>query len=241
MKIVTIIQARMGSSRLPGKVLMDLGGKTVLARVFKRACGASLVHQTVIATTTLPADDLIVEECQRLGAVCSRGSEDNVLDRYYRTALANDAGIVVRVTSDNPLVDPDLIDEVISKILSSGADYADNRSPRSYPIGLDVEAFTMAALQKAWRESTRPDEREHVTPYLYQHPEIFDCVSVTGPFDCSHYRWTLDTTEDLCLIREIYSRLGNQDRFSWGEALAVMEAGTPLNWINSHVIQKSAV
>lgn len=229
----------MGSSRLPGKVLMDLGGEPVLARVFNRSRRARLVHQTIIATSTSQADDSIVARCNKLGAACWRGSEENVLERYYFAASYCAADVVVRITSDNPLVDPVLIDEVVAKLLESGADYVNNRSPRTYPQGLDVEAFMMQALQRAWSEAKDPYQLEHVTPYFYQHPELFNCASVCGSFDCSHHRWTLDTPEDLKLIREIYARLGNCDQFSWSEALAVIEAGT-LPWMNANVIQKSA-
>ena len=238
MKVVAIIQARMGSSRLPGKVLMDLGGETVLARVVRRSRRARLVDQIVVATTILEPDDAIVKECQKLSVSCFRGMEDNVLDRYYRAALNYSADVIVRITSDNPLVDPDLIDDVVREIFKSRADYANNRSPRTYPIGLDVEAFTFVALERAWREAKLPYEQEHVTPYFYEHPRSFHCTSVKGSFDCSDHRWTLDTPEDLKLIREIYAGLGNKDEFSWSEALAVVRSAASLVDINSHVMQK---
>ncbi|MGH9567164.1 MAG: cytidylyltransferase domain-containing protein, partial [Candidatus Angelobacter sp.] len=193
LKIVAIIQARMGSSRLPGKVLMDLGGETVLARVVRRSRRARLIHATAVATTELIGDDAIAEECRRLGVSCFRGMEENVLDRYYQAALEHSARLVVRVTSDNPLVDPDLIDETVMTILKSDADYANNRSPRIYPQGLDVEVCTFDAMERAWRQARRPHELEHVTPYFYEHPEIFQCVGVKRSFDFSHHRWTLDT------------------------------------------------
>jgi spore coat polysaccharide biosynthesis protein SpsF len=238
-KVVTIIQARMGSARLPGKVLMDLGGRSVLARVVRRSMRAKSVTKTIVATTLESADDAIAAECQRLGVSCFRGLEDNVLDRYYYAALNHAADVIVRVTSDNPLVDPDLIDDTIETIFRAGADYANNRSPRTYPQGLDVEAFTFAALQKAWHEATRAYEQEHVTPYFYEHPAKFHCTSIKGQFDYSHYRWTLDTHEDLQLIREIYARLENDDQFSWNKALALMESGPQLANINAHIVQKS--
>lgn len=239
LKIVAIIQSRMGSSRLPGKVLMDIGGETVLARVVRRSRRSRLTDATVVATTELSGDDVIVKECQRLGVSCFRGMAENVLDRYYHAALEYSARLVVRLTSDNPLVDPDLIDETVMTILKSDADYANNRSPRIYPQGLDAEVFTFAALERAQREARRPDELEHVTPYFYGHPEIFQCVGVKRSFDFSHHRWTLDTPEDLQVIREIYERLGNRDDFSWAEALAAVENGAQLASMNSHVVQKT--
>jgi spore coat polysaccharide biosynthesis protein SpsF len=239
LKIVAIVQARMGSSRLPGKVLMDLGGETVLARVVRRARRSRLTHATVVATTEMSGDDAVVKECQRLGVSCFRGMGENVLHRYYHAALEHSARLIVRLTADNPLVDPDLIDETVMTILKSDADYANNRSPRIYPQGLDVEIFTFAALEKAQHEARRPYELEHVTPHFYEHPEIFQCVGVKRSFDFSHHRWTLDTSEDLELIREIYARLGNRDDFSWAEALAAVENGAQLASMNSHVVQKT--
>jgi spore coat polysaccharide biosynthesis protein SpsF len=239
LKIVAIIQARMGSSRLPGKVLMDLAGETVLGRVVRRSRRSRLTHATVVATTELGADDAIVHECQRLGVSCFRGMGENVLDRYYHAAREHSARLIVRLTADNPLVDPDLIDETVMTILKSDADYANNRSPRIYPTGLDVEVCTFDALDRAWMQAKRPYELEHVTPYLYEHPEIFQCVGVKRSFDFSHHRWTLDTPADLEVIREIYARLGNRDDFSWAEALAVVGNGVQLASMNSHVVQKA--
>ncbi|HWF92541.1 MAG TPA: glycosyltransferase family protein [Terriglobales bacterium] len=239
LKIVAIIQARMGSSRLPGKVLMDIGGETVLGRVVRRSRRSRLTKTTVVATTELRGDDAIVKECQRLGVRCFRGMAENVLDRYYRAALEHSARLVVRVTSDNPLVDPDLIDETVMTILKSDADYANNRSPRIYPEGLDVEAFTFAALERAQREARQPYDLEHVTPYFYQHPEKFHCVAVKRAVNFGHYRWTLDTAQDLQVIREIYGLLGNRDDFSWLQAIEAVNNGAQLASMGSQAILKA--
>jgi len=239
LKIVAIIQARMGSSRLPGKVLMDIGGETVLGRVVKRARRSRLTHATVVATTELTGDDAIVKECQRLGVSCFRGMEENVLDRYYQAALQHSARLIVRLTADNPVVDPDLIDETVMTMLKSDADYANNRSPRIYPQGLDAEVFTIAALERAHQEARLPYDLEHVTPYFYGHPELFRCVGVKRSFDFSHHRWTLDTPADLQVIREMYERMGNRDNFSWAEALAVMENAGQLAGMNSYMVPKA--
>ena len=238
LRIVAIIQGRMGSSRLPGKVLMDLGGETVLGRVVKRSRRSRLTDTTIVATTESNCDDAVVKECRRLGVSCFRGSEEDVLDRYYHAALEYSARLIVRVTSDNPLVDPDLIDEAVMTILKFDADYASNRSPRIYPQGLDLEVFTFAALQRAHREARSPYELEHVTPYFYGHPELFQCVGVKRSFDFSHHRWTLDTQEDLHTIREIYERFENRDNFSWAEALAAVENGAQLASMNTPAAQK---
>jgi spore coat polysaccharide biosynthesis protein SpsF len=239
MSTLAIIQARMGSRRLPGKVLLDLGGATVLARVVRRLARSEQISQIVVATTGAPADEAIVSECQRLQVSYFRGSEDDVLDRYYQAARSHPAGAVVRVTSDCPLIDPKLVDETIRVFRDNRADYASNVFPRTYPRGLDTEVFTSAALERAWREAREPSEREHVTPFFYEHPEIFRLSSVSGDVDHSHYRWTLDTPEDLELLRAIYSRFDNHGDFSWQDVIALMEREPDLAELNSQVLQKS--
>lgn len=239
MKIVAIIQARMGSTRLPGKVLMDLGGKTVLARVVSRLRRAGRVNEIVIATTDSVADDAIVRECHRLKVEYFRGSENDVLDRYYRASRACAAGAVVRLTSDCPVIDPQLVDETTRVFQQRGGDYCSNVFPRTYPRGLDTEVFTVAALEQAWRDAHDPYEREHVTPYFYRHPELFRLVSQQGQIDYSRYRWTLDTAADLELLRAIYSRFDNIDVFSWSEAVQLMECEPELAELNSQVVQNA--
>jgi spore coat polysaccharide biosynthesis protein SpsF len=237
-RIVAIIQARMGSTRLPGKVLMNLGGETVLARVVRRLRRATRVDEIVVATTNSFADDAIVQECQRLKVSSFRGSENDVLDRYYQAARMGAAGTVVRITSDCPVIDADLVDETIRVFQERQGDYASNSFPRTYPRGLDTEVFTMAALEQAWRDAHKPYEREHVTPYFYEHPELFRLVSQRGRIDYSQYRWTLDTAEDLELLRTIYARFSDQDDFRWGEIVQLMEREPKLAELNSHVVQK---
>jgi spore coat polysaccharide biosynthesis protein SpsF len=239
MKVVAIIQARMGSTRLPGKVLKDLGGETVLARVVNRARRAMLLDEVVVATSVLPADDAIAEECESLKVVCFRGDEADVLDRYYHAAQKFAADAVVRITADCPLIDPELIDATIRSALEQEADYASNSLVRTYPRGLDVEVFTAKALASGWSAATEEYQRIHVTPYLYQNPESFKVVSITGEVDHSQYRWTLDTPEDLELIRAIYKHFGNRDSMRWSEVLALMEAQPKLAALNSHVRQKA--
>jgi spore coat polysaccharide biosynthesis protein SpsF len=239
MKIVAIIQARMGSTRLPGKVLMDLGGKTVLARVVSRLQRARRVDEIVVATTDSVADDAIVRECHQLKVEYFRGSENDVLDRYYRVAHMCAAEAVVRITSDCPVIDPQLVDETIRLFQQQGGDYCSNVFPRTYPRGLDTEVFTVAALEKAWRDAHDPFEREHVTPYFYRHPELFRLLSQRGKTDCSRYCWTLDTSEDLEVLRTIYSRFDNGDAFSWAEAIQLMEREPELAELNSRVVQNA--
>ena len=229
----------MGSTRLPGKVLMDLGGKTVLARVVDRLRRASRVDEIVVATTSSAADDGIVRECHHLKVEYFRGSENDVLDRYYRAARAGAAGVVVRITSDCPVIDPQLVDEMIGFFHQQCGDYASNVFPRTYPRGLDTEVFTTAVLEQAWHDAHEPYQREHVTPYFYQHPELFRLASLHAQVDYSQYRWTLDTAADLELLRAIYAHFSNQDDFSWSEVIALIEREPELAELNSHVVQKA--
>jgi len=238
-KTLAIVQARMGSGRLPGKVLMDLGGESVLARVVQRVRRAALVHEVIVATSASEKDDAVVAECRRMQVTCFRGSEHDVLDRYYKCAQSHAADAVVRITADCPLIDPDLVDATIQAFLDSPSDYASNALVPAYPRGLDVEVFTMLALARAWREAHRPYEREHVTPYLYEHPELFRLVSITADADYSQYRWTLDTVEDLQLLRAIYASLGIRDDFGWCDVLQLMQREPQLSEINAHAVQKA--
>lgn len=239
MTTLAIIQARMGSSRLPGKVLMDLCGTSVLARVVGRLGRSQEITQIVVATTSASVDDAIVRECERLQVSCFRGSEDDVLDRYYQCARAYPANAIVRITSDCPLIDPNLVDETVIILKNQKADYASNVIPRTYPRGLDTEVFTSAALERAWREARELYEREHVTPYFYEHPKTFRLASVSGAVDYSRYRWTVDTREDLELLRAIYSRFHGRDDFSWQDVIALMKREPQLAELNSQVLQKS--
>jgi spore coat polysaccharide biosynthesis protein SpsF len=239
MKTCAIVQARMGSSRLPGKVLMDLGGETVLARVVNRLRRSALLDDVVVATTNSASDDAIVSECESIKVNSFRGSEEDVLDRYYHAAQAYEVEAVVRITSDCPLIDPHVVDEIIAVFRAQQADYASNTIVHTYPRGLDTEIFSLAGLERAWAQARKPYEREHVTPYFYEHPELFRIASIRGSSDYSNFRWTLDTPDDLQLIRRIYSRFGNQDTFGWQEAVALMEREPELGELNSHILQKS--
>jgi spore coat polysaccharide biosynthesis protein SpsF len=238
MKIAAIIQARMSSKRLPGKVLMDLGGETVLARVVRRLRRATLIEEIVVATTSSPADHAIVRECQRLSVGVFRGEENDVLDRYYHAAQWIGADGIVRITSDCPLIDPEITDQTIRSFLERRPDYASNALQRTYPRGLDTEVMTWEALASAWREARLSYQRAHVTPYIYENPDRFDILSVKGTADYSSHRWTLDTEEDLAFIRAVYDRLGNDDSFSWCDVLALLEQEPELAELNREVMQK---
>jgi spore coat polysaccharide biosynthesis protein SpsF len=239
MKITAIIQARMGSTRLPGKVLMDLGGETVLARVVRRLRRAALIEDVVVATTHSVADHAIVRECQKLSVRVFRGSENDVLDRYYRAALWTGAEGVVRITSDCPLIDAEITENTIRAFLEHQPDYASNTLQRTYPRGLDTEVMSWQALAQAWREAQLPYQKTHVTPYIYENRDRFDLFSVKGKTDYSHHRWTLDTAEDLAFIRAIYDRFDHDDSFSWHDVLALLEREPELVELNRDVMQKA--
>ena len=238
MRVVTIIQARMGGTRLPGKVLMDIAGATMLARTVERARQASLVDETVVATTTDLRNDAVVKECARLGVRVFRGSEEDVLDRYCRAAKAHSAEAVVRVTSDCPLIDAGVMDEVIAEFLENRPDYAANTLERTYPRGLDTEVMSLDALGRAWREAKKDSEREHVTVHIYRNPDVFRLLSVKCDADYSRHRWTVDTPEDLSFVREVYGHLGPEGDFSWRDVLALVEGEPELSAINASVRQK---
>lgn len=209
MNVVAILQARMSSTRLPGKVLMNLAGKTMLEHVYDRVRAASLVNQVVIATTTDPSDDELFTFCKEKGYEVVRGPLEDVLGRFMLAADVFDADIIVRVTTDCPLADPQLIDDVVREVLSGDYDYVSNRLPpeaRTIPIGLDVEGFTKAALDRANFEATRAEEREHVTPYIYNNQNTYRCLHLRYPeIGHAEERWTVDTPEDFAFAQAILS------------------------------------
>ena len=242
LKVTAVIQARIGSTRLVGKVLADIGGQPMLWRVVSRTRAAKTLDQIVVATTTEPADDAIVSFCHERGVACFRGSEEDVLDRYYQAAREHGADVVVRITSDCPLIDPEIVDKTVRAFLGElpdyAPDYASNGVVRTYPRGLDTEVMTLGALEKAWREARQPYQRTHVTPYIYENPDHFRILSVTGDEDYSAYRWTVDVREDLELVRAVYSRLQG-DGFSLNDVVRLMERETELAKINRSVAQKA--
>lgn len=243
-KVVAIIQARMGSTRLPGKVMKNICGKTVLAHVVERVRASQGVGSIVIATTIKGPDNAVAEEAAHLDVKVFRGSQEDVLSRYYLAAVENKADIVVRVTSDCPLFDAHILDDMLhlfeqQELAGEPIDYLSNSLVRSFPLGLDAEIFTFAALERAYREATKDYEREHVTPYLYQHPEIFRVLNFPHVPDLSCYRWTLDTPEDFLVIKTIYETLGRDGKiFSTEAILQLMKERPELAALNAHVHQK---
>jgi spore coat polysaccharide biosynthesis protein SpsF len=239
-KVTAIIQARMGATRLPGKVLEDIAGQPMLARVVNRTCRAKTLNSVVIATTTQPADDVIVRLCGDQGWPFFRGSEEDVLDRYYQAALASQVDAIARITSDCPLIEPEIIDKVVSEFLSSylEVDYVSNTLVRTFPRGLDVEVMSFAALEKAWREDSNPSWREHVTSYIWRHPEKFKIRNVANDTDYSYMRWCVDTSEDLAFVRKVYDCFQN-DAFTWRQVLRLLKKHPEWLEINQHVRQKA--
>ncbi len=207
MKVVAIIQARMGATRLPGKVLMDVAGKPVLWHVIHRVSMAKTIDQVVVATTDRPGDDAVARYCKGTGVRLFRGSEADVLDRYYRCAKAHNADHIVRITADCPLHDPAVIDYVDHEYLGSGCDYATNAVEYTFPEGFDTEIFSMAALETAWAEARLPSEREHVTPYIRKHGRV---RNVTAPKRYPVYRCSLDHPADLEFIRQVFAGIGRE-------------------------------
>jgi spore coat polysaccharide biosynthesis protein SpsF len=241
MNIGVIIQARMGSTRLPGKVMLNLMGKTVLEHVVDRCKQISSATDVLIATTNLEKDNVIEHDAKRLGVFCYRGSEENVLNRYYEAAKARNLDVVIRITSDCPLIDPELSTEIVEAFLNDPlCDYCTNSLERSYPRGLDLEIFTFKALEQANLEAESLYEFEHVTPYIHDHPEKFRIKSFKGTENYSDYRWTLDTFEDWQLIQEIYKKLYIPNEiFSWKQGILLMEQFPELIEINKHIEQKT--
>lgn len=210
MTVVAIVQARMTSTRLPGKVLADVAGAPMLARVVERAQAARRVDAVWVACTDRPEDDAIAAWCRDRGVPCFRGSESDVLGRYRAAAVAAGADVIVRLTADCPLLDPAVIDRVVVALTEEhpAVDYAANVLERSYPRGLDVEAFTAVALERLDRLGTSVAAREHVTVGArLEHPEAFRCRSIRGAADDSDLRWTVDSPDDLASVRSLYQHL----------------------------------
>ncbi len=240
MTVAAIVQARMGSTRLPGKVLRQLAGQPLLAHLARRLRGCRELDRIVIATTVGPADDVIEELARPLGLGCFRGSEDDVLSRYVGAAAEADADVVVRITSDCPLIDPVVVDRVVARLLEGGCDYASNTIRRTYPRGLDTEALTRRALERLQQLAEPGPAREHVTWLVHRRPDEFRLASVEDPTDASDLRWTVDTEDDWRLIDRLYRELDLGARVvPYPDMLAHVRANPELARINAHVDQKA--
>jgi spore coat polysaccharide biosynthesis protein SpsF len=239
-KTVAIVQARMGSSRLPGKVLADLGGAPMLARVIERARAAATISAVVVATTTDPADDALVPVAVAAGAAVYRGSTDDVLARYLGAARATAADVVVRLTADCPLLDPAVIDAVVEGLLTTpGCAYASNTHQRTFPRGLDVEAMLTSTLARLDELATSPAHREHVTAYLLDHPAAFTVMQLHADADHASLRWTVDTERDLAVVRRLYVDAGAHPRMPYQALVAWLARHPHLATANADVPQRS--
>ena len=220
--VAAIIQARMGSTRLPGKVLAPIAGHPMLWHVVRRARLSQRVDTVLVATSTASADDPVAAFCAGSAIPHVRGSEDDVLDRYHQAAQQAGADVIVRITADCPLLDSATVDLVVGYFLEGDYDYVSNTDPPTYPDGLDIEVFSASALEHAWREARLRSEREHVTPYIRNHPQLFRHANVANDQDLSSLRWTVDEEADLAFVRAVYEQAGS-DSFTMGDVLTLLQ------------------
>jgi spore coat polysaccharide biosynthesis protein SpsF (cytidylyltransferase family) len=231
---VAILQARMNSTRLPGKVMRDVAGKPMLGRVLDQLGRATRISRIVVATSDSNLDDQIADFCHTVSIPCFRGSEDDVLDRYFQSAVSANAQVIVRLTGDCPLLDPRVVDRCVETFLNGGCDYVSNTIHRTYPDGLDTEVFSFEALERAHTDAKWKSEREHVTPYIWKNPNIFRLGVLTGEQDYSDLRWTVDCEKDLAFARAIWKRLGDRPA-SLEAVLQLLEKEPQLKRINSGI------
>lgn len=243
MKTTAIIQARMGSTRLPGKVLKPVLGQPMLARQIERVKRARTLDQIVVATTTNPLDYQICRLADQLDVLCYRGSETDVLDRFYQAAKKFRADVIVRLTGDCPIIDPAVIDMTVTAFHRKPADYVANVHRRSFPRGMDVEVFSFRALETAWKHARSSYNREHVTAYIYARPKVFKFKTILAlpQLRRPELRLTVDEPADLKLIRQIYQRLYPQKpNFNLPDIIMLLDQHPQLTTINQAVIQKAS-
>jgi spore coat polysaccharide biosynthesis protein SpsF (cytidylyltransferase family) len=239
-KTLAIVQARMSSTRLPGKVLLPLGGRPMIAFMLERVRRAEAVHEIVLATSTDASDDSLADTVQAMGIAVHRGSLDDVLARFHGAAAGRDADVVLRLTGDCPLIDPALIDRAVNHLRTNQLDYVTNGEPAMYPDGLDVEAFTHAALLRTFAEAQLPSEREHVTPYMRSAAANMRRGSLRGAADLSALRWTVDHADDLAVVRALVDGITRQHgpdaalRADLFDYLRVLDAQPQLLAVNPH-------
>lgn len=238
MKVEAIIQARMSSTRLPGKVLMDLEGKPVLEHVVERVSACKYINEIIVATTNKKEDDAISKLCKKIGVNIYRGSEEDVLDRFYQAVKSFVPDHIVRITADCPLIDPEVIDSVIKLHLKNNADYSSNTLKETYPDGEDVEVFTFKALEKSWKSAKLRSEREHVTPYIRKNFSLFKLCNLEYRENLSNKRWTLDERRDYEYIKIIYKNLYKKDScFGMKDILKFIENHPEVEKINRDIMR----
>ena len=228
----------MGSTRLPGKILTKIADKPMLWHVIQRTAESSSMNKIIIATKTNSADDCIVDFANSFDILFFRGSEGDVLDRFYRTAKSFCIDAIVRITPDCPLIDPKIVDKVIKRFLIGNLDYISNVHPPTYPDGLDVEVFSFETLKKVWKEAKKASEREHVTPYILNHHRMFRISNIENEVDLSYMRWTVDEERDLKFVKEIYKRLYKNNKiFYMTNILNLLKKEPELSRINEGILR----
>lgn len=236
MNTIVIIQARMGSSRLPGKVLLPLSGKPAIQHVIERAKLIPGISQVIIATSISPIDDPLAQFCDSIDVPVFRGSENDVLDRYYQAAILYKADAIMRITGDCPLIDPVESGKVLEKFFEMDCGYVSNTNPPMLPDGLDTEVFSIAALNKAWGNAKKKSEREHVTLYIYSNPSEFKIGSVLYQEDLSRYRFTLDEADDHAFLQEVFTILKKKGQFGYlNETIQTLKENPYILKINNHI------
>lgn len=242
MIVNAIIQARCGSTRFPNKVFALIDGKPLLWHVVNRLKYASKIDDIIVATTVSEKDDKIEDWCKENNVHCFRGSEENVLNRYYSASEAFSSDYVVRITADDPFKEPKVIDAVITKLIEEGYDHVTNNLPPSFPEGLDCEAFKKSALDRSEKEAETAFEREHVTQYIYHHPEIFKIGNVSNGENLSYLRWTVDKDVDFEMVKAVYAHRNpsNKGILLMDEILEILKANPEIEKINSEV-ERSAM
>ena len=242
MSVNAIIQARCGSTRFPNKVFALIDGKPLLWHVVNRLKYAKKIDDIIVATTVSGKDDKIEEWCKENNVHCFRGSEENVLNRYYSASEAFPSDYVVRITADDPFKEPKVIDAVITKLIEEGYDHVTNNLPPSFPEGLDCEAFKKSALDRSEKEAETSFEREHVTQYIYHHPEIFKIGNVSNGENLSYLRWTVDKDVDFEMVKAVYAHRNPAKKgiLLMDEILDILKAYPEIEKINSEV-ERSAM
>lgn len=233
-KIVAIIQARVGSTRLPNKILLKLEGKTVLEHILARVSHSKFINSLLVAAPSSSVNEPIVRLCSRLEIGVYLGAQDDVLDRYYQTALCAGASYIVRITSDCPLIDPTIIDAVIKYHLEKEGDYTSNTIEPTFPDGEDVEIVNFSTLRDTWKAATLPSEREHVTPYIIKHPEKYKLNNLTNTVNLSLKRWTLDYPKDYDFVKRIYAGLYRKKHFfTMDDIITYLKTNPKIEMINA--------
>jgi len=238
-RIGAVIQARIGSTRLPGKVLLKIVGRPILWHMVERLKHTKLIDEIIVAMPDTKENDILEDFCKSNNIKYFRGPEEDVLSRYYLAAKKYKYDIVLRLTADCPLIDPEIVDLIVKKHLSSGADYASNIQIRTYPKGMDVEVLNFQALEKAYNEAEDSADREHVTLYIRKHPSIFKQAKTVNNKNLSSMRWTVDEEKDLDFVRKIYDKLYQEGKiFSMQKVLKLLKEKPQLSEINRKIKRK---